>query len=25
MRAQVYLGEVATDGDHAAYRVRTVG
>ncbi|GAA2161091.1 sulfurtransferase TusA family protein [Pedococcus bigeumensis] len=25
MRAQDYLGEVATDGGHAAYRVRTVG
>ena len=23
MRAQDYLGEVPTDGDHAAYRVRT--
>ncbi|WP_457252950.1 sulfurtransferase TusA family protein [Pedococcus sp. P5_B7] len=25
MRAQDYLGEVATEGEHAAYRVRTVG
>ena len=25
MRAQEYLGEVSTDGAHAAYRVRTVG
>ena len=25
MRGQDYLGEVATDGEHAAYRVRTVG
>ena len=25
MRAQDYLGEVASDGPHAAYRVRTVG
>lgn len=24
MRAQEYLGEVSTDGEHAAYRVRTV-
>ena len=25
MRGHDYLGEVATDGEHAAYRVRTVG
>lgn len=25
MRGHDYLGELATEGDHAAYRVRTVG